>query len=256
MRKVYVSLNMEVSAINTNQNGILFGFPSPFTYIGFITNLLLKEDLTNNFSDIETVIGIKDFYYISDKSTTSRRKANQVKSKILFKKKAMLNTNIVFSFESLEEDIDIIKEKLEIQILSNRFSGGFIKKFNVKVYAKEDKQKAERNLFGSFFMIVEDIDFKKFRELKDFLKYLYNKILKKGAKNELTILGYNFLNKYEDIHIENPNFKLVDKEVFGEAIYGLVSFRAVSNLFIKEGLPYFKLSQNKNNIYIIQKKGE
>ena len=249
-RRVYISLKFKVEGLKTNRSTILFGYPTLMTYYGFLVNILLKSDLTDSFKDIEFVPAIKSFRYSVKRERTITKKM----PRLIFNNKAIMETGVVFSF--LTEDISNfnIKEKLS-DILDNiRFSGKIIKDIKISVYNETDKKNAEKDMFGYFYLEKVKIDRSSSKENLE--EDLFNLILKKGAQNEITISGYNFLSNIKDNEINQKGYERVKNKVFAEAIYSLIKFKAFSMNKIRENqIPYLKYTETDKYIKI-KNKGE
>ena len=251
--RVFVSLDLELESINTDRSNVLFGYPTPVTYYGFLVNLLLKEDLTDDFSNIKFTYGINEFYPISEmqKGTFQDSKAG---SKLLFRNKSKFSTKVVFSFDSKIFNLDLISEKIYQSLFSKRLSGGNINKHIVNVYPESEKRDAEKKLIGSLLVMQEKESVRDFfSDRESLVNLIYNKNLKKGAKNEITIVGYNFLTDLKNKEHLQKGYEDVTKEVYAESIYGFIELVPVSSRLIEDEIKYWQQEESKNYIIYNQK---
>lgn len=220
--KTFVFLDLNILELNTNRNIILYSMPSPSIYLSFIVNILLKTRLTINFNEIECLIGVEKFNYVSEKqSAIVKNEDKKSKSQILFKNKANLKVKICFSFISNELDFDIIKDKLNLEILKNRLSGGFIdNNLKIKVFSNKNSDLAKKMLIPSFILVEEPLEFNSLNEFVKEIQGYNNKELVSAGKNFISIKESFNHDKYE--------------EVFGEEIFGAISLKAISSTNFNE----------------------
>lgn len=222
-KRTYVTISASVSDMSTLRNTILFGFPPPSVFLSFIINLLMKSGLTKNYEDINVLIGINDFQYISE----TGRGVNLENNKIKLHKKgsSKLDFKLTFSFFTEEKDNLKIAELLKFHLLSCRLSSGTLelkehkskdKKMEIEssiellsVFSEHERDKAIKSMIPTFIMKEEPLESSNLTELIEEI----NKI---DSKKELISAGKNFISNIED------------QEVYAEEIYGAVSFKALT----------------------------
>ena len=232
-KEYYLFLDLEGLDIKTDISEVLYGMPTPVTYLSFATALLLKSEVINKEDIPKIFIGIKEFSYTSQKQKGIEGK----KIKILKQNRANISFSLGIYFKSEADNEEIIAQ-INKTIDKLRFSSGFINRKKIELLDSEDKLKFK--MLGSF-------ELKESEETIESLNNIIDSTLRYGSNKEVTILGYSIISeqfKEEGNHEYNS--------AYVEPLYGLVFLRAFKKSNLKD-IKYWQFITNENKILTTQK---